>query len=882
MQIHELNSFSGTPGAGDYLVTDNGSDTSKISATQLISPATSAISDIQTDISVLDARMDTFASLPDGSTAGDAELLDIRVGANGTTYPSAGDAVRGQVTDLKADLLYSTGTEAISITVKDKYLKIVSGAIDVAHPQTSSSGYGYTIVPCSAGDYFVVSGISANSEPMAWAFTDSSYNILESATSATNVSNAPITAPENAAYLVIHDKSPYRLSFRGKGITSLTGELAKVRTLSVADAKETLKTVCDLRNSETTYSNNYKSLDTTLKKDHTYFIVFKLEGFSGHMQEVRGLDMYKSASGAGFVETISLSTIANGVDFYIVYTPSQDVNRYRLDLKSTFTGVSGAYSNFLAIDLADALAISKVEANKRIKPANRFDLKTITALHNISTETGLLTDQNDRNASDYIDISGISTFTISKRTWVQAFYDGTKTFISAEGTRNAGTYTPPSGAVYMRVSVETDYLNSFVLTFDDETTTEKSFGYYSEEGIIAKNIDKEVARINYQNRLSNVANILEGCTLTSYNGAVYFDSSIFGEDKQSVAIESSASNTGTRSYITALSALDMYGVYAFKFRFFVKNASNVSSITFYAGDTHGTLSQVSLAVSGFAEGWNDIIVPTFKAANIATWGDFQHFTIATTGTGAYKINLTAITPLKSDKAKIIVVDDHAYQNFLTLAYPRLKALGVPTTWGIQPGALNEEKSAEAGYTLTQAQIDALADDPYSEFSFHSWAGSATASATDAQNREWMQKCITYLKEHGIMPLHPWRCAWVQNSATNYEGIKDMLEGGAMHSGVSGYSIFPFTDFYNIPRMQLHGRTQSWFDSLFDYLKKTHCIAVVYTHSIVETSPSGINMTTAELEMFMDGLETGVEEGWLEGTTFSQLMTRFYASKYNER
>lgn len=59
-------------------------------------------------MNVLEGRMDEFASLPEGSTSGNAELLDIRVGGNGTTYSSAGNAVRAQyninhtdITDLK-------------------------------------------------------------------------------------------------------------------------------------------------------------------------------------------------------------------------------------------------------------------------------------------------------------------------------------------------------------------------------------------------------------------------------------------------------------------------------------------------------------------------------------------------------------------------------------------------------------------------------------------------------------------------------------------------------------------------------------------------------------------------------------------------------------
>lgn len=59
---------------------------------------------LKEDFDVLEARMNQFTSLEEGSTTGDAELQDIRVGYNGEVYPNAGDAVRGQVSQLSSEI----------------------------------------------------------------------------------------------------------------------------------------------------------------------------------------------------------------------------------------------------------------------------------------------------------------------------------------------------------------------------------------------------------------------------------------------------------------------------------------------------------------------------------------------------------------------------------------------------------------------------------------------------------------------------------------------------------------------------------------------------------------------------------------------------------
>lgn len=197
MQIHELNDFRGSLGTGSYLAVDDGMDTGKVSAQQIVADANAKISEVETS---LNARIDNI--IAPGAAPSEAEIIDARYGADGFLYSSLGQAIRGQVDELtgsindiadpKINLLpahksNSVNVKGVDVTYNDGLL-IINGTgnetggrttpiISFMLPAGNYKADALEATTTTRGIY--LNKMSDNSVITNWSYTDAPFSLLE-------------------------------------------------------------------------------------------------------------------------------------------------------------------------------------------------------------------------------------------------------------------------------------------------------------------------------------------------------------------------------------------------------------------------------------------------------------------------------------------------------------------------------------------------------------------------------------------------------------------------------------------------------------------------------------------------------------------------------
>ena len=125
----------------------------------------------KTDLQTQKARIDTFTNLAEGSTTGDAELADGRVGADGVTYTNIGGAIRGQITDINKVL--SDNNIFTSKSIFSKY----NTAENVSN--TGNDNTEFSIEVIDGINHYKINAKEGNTVGKAFTFTDRNTTFSE-------------------------------------------------------------------------------------------------------------------------------------------------------------------------------------------------------------------------------------------------------------------------------------------------------------------------------------------------------------------------------------------------------------------------------------------------------------------------------------------------------------------------------------------------------------------------------------------------------------------------------------------------------------------------------------------------------------------------------
>lgn len=591
-------------------------------------------------------------------------------------------------------------------------------------------------------------------------------------------------------------------------------------------------------------------------------------------QEINDLDNKKSDT--AYVDG-KLSQKANQSDVRLK-TKKIELEDASPTLLAAVEGGEGTSFNLLSIPQDESVTPQKTNFVSRSKNLFNKDtaiqgrLDTVTGAINTS-DTGWFT-------SEYIPIQSGKSY---KRSHLAELvqYGANYNWLSSSGANNTA-FIGVSSVALVRISVRIAEVNVLQLELGTATTSFESWGLIipslngtiSVERTAKINSNKLKIVVPYSDDYPDVIHELlpsEISDLTATRAVISKDFDVSWKHKENgIRMEmKSAILADIRREFSA--PKNIVGVQVVGVWVHVENPQNVDYIQLFIGHETTGYQWNRIENKTLKKGWNLI---RWKAVSgvIGEWNTFYRFMLRVNTKGMTSVTIGSVFFEQTQKAKLLFVEDGGYKEFLNNGYPDLKARNIPTTWALNPGRLGTTR------LISESDVDNLAMDYMSSFSFHSWASEVHATMTREQVADNAIKCLRWLQKKGLKEDYVYRAAITQNDCPNHEILQDIIEAYSSPTGAASTEVFPFHRPYGTPRITLHGTSQSAMDAYFLNMKKTRCLMIGYTHGIGVDSISGTqnttDMTQAEWNYFLQKIDEAQTEGWLEGVTYEQLRRRY--------
>lgn len=425
-----------------------------------------------THIANLDALVNNLATLQEGSTTGDAELIAART-VGSTTYQNLHTAIDTEFTNVKSDL---SATEDESR--KNVHFVWEHGGIDYSTGNTNNDGsltrsrdvtYHnvkniYSVMNGTSGLLYLIfytdtngtptyshyQAVAANTEYVLEPFDTDAYIRfdLRSGLDATSL----VSGKCHYSELITDVKDVKTRSNYYKDFLDKLYPYNRIDYDAVTDNKYIRASNGNLAN-----SNYFRATDYIDLTNQTSIVIGKgIAQFAYYKAD----KTYLSGEDVNTVTDVAQYTVPENA----VYA------RFSID-KAGGNGLVyfGTVSDY--IDTSDVISTAKLQRAVSTNAGNISKLTSVVPIDQIvranvtdnkyvRASNGDLANSNLFSATDYIDLSGVTNFVLTKGIAQFAYYDADKTFLSGAeiGTITVPTeYTVPTGAVYARFSIEKGY-----------------------------------------------------------------------------------------------------------------------------------------------------------------------------------------------------------------------------------------------------------------------------------------------------------------------------------------------------------------------------------------------------------------------------------------